>query len=356
MKRLLLLLLPTVIVLGACASDDPDDGLVGDTLTSPLSEIEEYLETGNGEALCRHLDFYFANPCSTIPLFSQGLTPVGFEIYDTPSGQIFAFSDRDFNLTVERTDSEFDGESVYIWSVRELEFPYIDLPYGSTYAGLEAGGGARFMPGSIDQALLEVPQDSFGLWMPNLNLIDGELTYEVAPDASDKATDLFKDYCDEFSSNLTSDVLLEDAWGGFFRINGEDDNAQTVAFVSGDSDEVNSRTINASRLTSSTCAVDPSSVVLNESGDSSYFTGVGLLSVNMSGEVARRTARSATGVSTYEWLPREFVASFELSMEISNYGDQTTVQNSTLAEAPGGAQLLQREHWLISEVVEDLAR
>lgn len=341
-KKLIGVVTASTFVLTGCSTDNPDDGLVGDSLSPPLLEVQEALEAGDGSALCSHMRFAFRNPCEEAPLFSSGLDEAKPEIFDTPSGQVFDFSVDDFSLVIERADFEIEGEENFSWSVRDLAFPEIDFPSGGSYAGtnIESKDSVLFMPGELDPSQISIEDDKGGYWTSSLDLGSSQVSYELAPDALVSAQEEMERFCRTYTENLTALMLLEDARDGiFWKKDGQEPDAQEITFVYEQQNQLDERTINFPRLESANCTVDQASLRVGESTATfSPIIGKALIDLEIKGEVARLSFRDrARGARDYEWIEKSFDGKVEmdLSLRSSVEGVEVlNVTNSAVGEVP----------------------
>jgi hypothetical protein len=321
MQRFFLISVISVLVLSGCTVDDPDDGLVGDELTTPLAEVVDYIETGDGQSLCRHLQVYFNTECPATVAPSLGVP--GFEpvIFDLPSGQLFSFNSGAMVLDIERIDTEFDGETFYDWQIRDFSMPRMVFPSGGRYAGtsIDEGGSFLIMPGDLDENLLQLNVDSDGFWEAILDTQSSTVRYELSEGTEARLLEEFSAFCDEYVSTLNaSDLLSEPAPTFFWRVVGQEDDARGIRYLNPGTSVSEFRTVNYPEITQISCAVSESDIATEEFGDGMRdFIAEGKIAVSLEGDAGRLLDRNyGRAIYTYDWLPREFQKTFILPMSL----------------------------------------
>ena len=353
--------------LSGCSFDSSDDGLVGQEPAGPLAPIYDALQSGSGEDLCKQLDFVFSSPCQTIPISTSGSDEVVFEVFETPTGQIFEFSEGSFSLVIERKDSEEQG-SEFDWTVRSLVADQIAFPTKATYLGspIQANTVAFFMPG-LSESDLEAETDTFGIWEASLNREAGALEYELSPNAIEIAREEFESKCTTYLEGVEGGDLLINADRGFFRKDGQDRQfSEEIFYSETEFSDIKQRTINFPTLADFSCTVDDSSISFDTStpgiGDVSATANAEIV---LEGDVAKLISKED---KSYQWVPRSFSAPFQIDLSIEHTSGETQTVNLTegviiIDEStfiPNGkvvgwthAQVIQLEAWIIDEAIDD---
>lgn len=352
--------------LSGCSLDSSDDGLVGEQPAGPLAPIHDALKSGSGEDLCQQLDFSFSSPCQTIPISTSGSGEVDFEVFDTPTGQIFEFSDGGFSLVIERKDSE-EQVSEFDWSVRSMVVDQIAFPEKATYSGspIREETVAFFMPG-LSESDLELETDSLGIWEASLNKEAGVVEYELSTNAIEIAREELEAQCLTYLDEVDGGDLLINADRGFFRKDGQDRQFSYEIFYSeNEFSGVKQRTINVPTLADFLCKVDDSSISFDMSNP-----GIGDVlatanaEITLAGDVARLISKED---KSYEWVPHNFAAPFQIDLRVEHTSSGTQTFNRTEGAiivdeslVPDGnlagwtnALVIQLEAWTIDEVIDD---
>lgn len=349
MKKIFALTTLSIFILSGCSTDDPADGLVGDELQTPLVEIAEYIKVGDSQGFCRHVEVQFGVECPSSISPSLGVEDFEPEIIDLPSGQLFGFNTGGMTLDIERVDYEFEGETFYEWIVRDFSMPSLFLPGGGKYAGnqISKGSSLSLMPGGINESLLELTTDANGFWEANLSS-DGRVSYKLAPDSITRVTQAFEDSCADYSSKLKASDLLSPASTFLGGKAGQEENAVRIEYVNPGSTESESRVLNFPKVTSASCSIIEGSVEVDDTGSGiQNFSGMATIEILLEGDVEMLVDKDyVRGIYTYEWLPRKFQATLQLSSLLDVSGEENTFiwnQQPSLSKP-----------WMIDEPVVDL--
>jgi hypothetical protein len=327
--KIWVLALVTSLTLAGCTAET-GDGRAGDGFASPLKEVSEHLSSGDGKALCIHLNEISPGSCDSIVSSSGTETSVKPLAQFTASGEVFIFEKSGFKLALLRDDIDIDGEVEQVWSVGEFAPESISLPLGGSMAGvtLSPGQDYKVMPGNLDVSEFQLFEDQDGIWMSDLNPSERRnafVAYSPSVLSSDIAESLLLDACNARASSLDLSELLNERYSG-------SGNRQYIQFSNTQGQTLDSRNLRSPAIAASReCRLGELSF------DFPYVIATALVDLSISAAVERRTGWSG-GLPTREYLPNVFTGSVSLELLIQT---QNTGVNSVVIEPVGLP-----EYWL----------
>jgi len=300
--------------------------VVGDQLVSPLVEIEDFIEIGDGQGLCMHLSRELNFVCDFNLLPSLGTTALETQISDLPTGQLFTFQAEDFVLQVQRTDFLEDEDAYYVWQTLDLSVAAIQFPMGGKYAGTQIlpGDEAFFMPGELNQDLIEFFADENGYWEANFDPETKLVKLTLADDALSRVNEVFQSFCTKYADGIEVEDLLEVA--SLFKKSGQADDARQIQFLNPDSNSVESRTLNYPQVLGANCVLEQSGIEIVDAEGTDNFEASATIEVRLRGDVSRWAGRTRFGVSIYEWIPLEFLRSYSVDFILKTSTEESAVQ------------------------------
>lgn len=129
---------------------------------------------------------------------------------------------------------------------------------------------------------------------------------------------------------------------------GQEENAVRIEYVNPGSTESESRVLNFPKVTSASCSIIEGSVEVDDTGSGiQNFSGMATIEILLEGDVEMLVDKDyVRGIYTYEWLPRKFQATLQLSSLLDVSGEENNFywnQQPSLSKP-----------WMIDEPVVDL--
>jgi hypothetical protein len=333
--KIWVLALVTSLTLAGCTAET-GDGRAGEGFASPLKEVSEYLSSGDGKALCIHLNEISPGSCDSIISSSGTESSVKPLAQFTASGEEFIFEKSGFKLALLRDDIDIDGEVEQVWSVGEFAPESISLSLGGTMAGvtLSPGQDYKVMPGNLDVSEFQILEDQDGIWMGDLNpseRMNEFVAYSPSVLSSDIAGSLLLDACNARASSLELSEFLDE---GFFG------KGQFIQFSNNQGQTLDSRNLRSPEI-----AASKECTVSEPSFDFPDVRATAMVDLSISALVERRTG--TVGRPSREALPSVFTGtvSFELLLQTEKTGTNSIVVVSVTVP----------EYWLPETPIPDHA-